>query len=88
MSTITLFTEMHTANHVSEYVLQCISRYPVHSALNVGLKLLQWVCVCEWFEYTVSLRCSHKKKSEGLKSGDRGGHNLFVMRRPGNTDSK
>jgi hypothetical protein len=24
----------------------------------------------------------------GLKSGDRGGHNLFEMRRPGNTDSK
>jgi hypothetical protein len=43
--------------------------------------------VCGWFEYTVSLTCPHKKKSGGLKSGDRGGHNLFGMRRPGNTDS-
>jgi hypothetical protein len=25
MSTITLFTEMHTTNHVSEHVLQCAS---------------------------------------------------------------
>jgi hypothetical protein len=25
MSTITLFTEMHTTNHVSEHVLQCSS---------------------------------------------------------------
>jgi hypothetical protein len=40
------------------------------------------------FEYTVSLRCPHKKKSEGHKSGDRGGHNLFEMRLPGNTDYK
>jgi hypothetical protein len=45
MSTTTLFTEMHTTNHVSEHVLQYASWYPVHSALNVGLKLLQ--CVCE-----------------------------------------
>jgi hypothetical protein len=44
MSTITLFTEIHTTNHVSEHVLQCASRYPVYSALNVGLKLLQCVC--------------------------------------------
>jgi hypothetical protein len=35
--------------------------------------------MCGWSEYTVSLRCPHKKKSE-----DRGGHNLFEMRRPGN----
>jgi hypothetical protein len=86
MSTITLFTEMHTTNHVSEHILQYAGWYPVHSALNIGLKLLQ--CVCGWYEYTVSLRCPHKKKSGGLKSGDREGHNLFVMRRPGNTDSK
>jgi hypothetical protein len=25
MSTITLFTEMHTTNHISEHVLQCAS---------------------------------------------------------------
>jgi hypothetical protein len=37
--------------------------------------------VCGWFEYTVSLRCPHKKKSGGLKSGDRGGHNLFEASR-------
>jgi hypothetical protein len=43
MSTITLFTEMHTTNHVSEHVLQCANWYPVHRALNVGLKLLQCV---------------------------------------------
>jgi hypothetical protein len=43
MSTITLFTEMHTTNHVNERVLQCSSWYSVHSALNVGLKLLQCV---------------------------------------------
>jgi hypothetical protein len=46
MSTITVFTEMHTTNHVREHVLQCASRYPVHSALNVGLMLLHCVCVC------------------------------------------
>jgi len=44
MPTITLFTKMHTTNRVSEHVLQCASLYPVHSALNVGLKLLQ----CVW----------------------------------------
>jgi hypothetical protein len=43
---MSLFTEMHTTNHVSEHVLQCASWYPVHSALNFGLKLLQCVCVC------------------------------------------
>jgi hypothetical protein len=43
MPTITLFTQMPTTNHVSEHVLQCSSWYPVHSALNVGLKLLQCV---------------------------------------------
>jgi hypothetical protein len=67
MSTITLFTEMHTTNHVSEHVLQCASWYPVHSALNVGLKLLQ--CVCGWFECTVSLRCPHKRCLGGLSPG-------------------
>jgi hypothetical protein len=36
---------MHTTNYVSEHVLQCASWYPVHSALNVGLKLLQCMCV-------------------------------------------
>jgi hypothetical protein len=36
---------MHTTNHVSEHDLQCASWYPVHSTLNVGLKLLQCVCV-------------------------------------------
>jgi hypothetical protein len=46
MSTITLFTEMHTTNHVREHVLQRASLYPVHSELNVVLKLLQSVCVC------------------------------------------
>jgi hypothetical protein len=52
--------------------------------------MLAWssCSVCGWFKYTVSLRCPHKKKSGGLMSGDRGGHNLFEMRRPGNTDSK
>jgi hypothetical protein len=52
--------------------------------------MLAWssCSVCGWFEYTVSLRCPHKYKSGGLKSGDRGGHNLFEMRRPGITDSK
>jgi hypothetical protein len=85
MSTIALFTEMHMKNHVSEHVLQCTSWYPVHSALNVGLKLLQ----CVWMIWIRSiLEMPHKKKSGGLKSGDRGGHNLFEMRRPGNTDSK
>jgi hypothetical protein len=80
MPTITLFTEMHTTNHVSERVLQYTSWYPVHSALNIDLKLLQ----CVWMIREIP----HKKKSVGLKSGDRGGHNLFEMRRPGNTDSK
>jgi hypothetical protein len=52
--------------------------------------MLSWssCSVCGWFEYTVSLRCPHKKKSGGLKSGDRGGHNLFQMSSPGKTDSK
>jgi hypothetical protein len=45
MSTIALFIEMHATNHVSEHGLQCASWYPVHSALNVGLKLLKCVCV-------------------------------------------
>jgi hypothetical protein len=51
MSTITLFTEMHTTNHVSEHVLQCGSWYPVHSALNFSLKLLQ----CVWMIWIHSI---------------------------------
>jgi hypothetical protein len=58
--------------------------------LSTARWMLAWssCSVCGWFEYTVSLRCPHKKTSEGLKSGDRGGRNLFEMRRPGNTDSE
>jgi hypothetical protein len=63
MSTNTLFTEMHTTNHVSEHVLQCASWYPVHSALNFGLKLLH----CVWMIWiNIILEMPPKKKSGGL----------------------
>jgi hypothetical protein len=58
---------------------------PVDILSTVNWMLAWSSCsVCGWFEYTVSLRCPHKEKSGGLKSGDRGCHNLFEMRRPEN----
>jgi hypothetical protein len=55
---------------------------PVDILSTVRWMLARSSCsVCGWYQYTVSLRCPHKKVwGGGLKSGDRGGHNLFEMR--------
>ena len=64
------------------------------STISCGIALISWVIAAFsskfasrcW--YTCNLTCPHKKKSQGVKSGERGGHPISPPRRetrwPGN----
>ena len=76
MTSILANNDVDCVPEISDCVCTCLTAYVLHFSLDCSF---EFSCGLWGVLTDLSLRCPHSKKSSGLKSGECGGHSIFVF---------